>query len=205
VSYLTLWQALDIIQGREPAGFDNLIISDFDREMNDADRAAALKLHAACASDAVTAVGITGDEAAPIPALKWLTLTIMSPEYAGDPMGHMMCPGPAVYGGLDDQGNHVCAYDRVLIDSNSLTQAFSAHKAGESDVAPDRTGAPGRPSSMHLVELEAARRRSAGETKQSVKDEAKFLEQWLKDNHPGAPPTTAKTIENRIRDKHPRK
>jgi hypothetical protein len=66
----------------------------------------------------------------------------------------------------------------------------------------NRTGAPGRPSSMHLVLVESSRRRESGEAVQSVTAEAKILKEWFDKNHAGMPVLTAKTIENNIRDKH---
>lgn len=69
-------------------------------------------------------------------------------------------------------------------------------------VEPDRTGAPGRPSSMHLVLPEAERRRSQGETHARVKDEAAALLEWFEKTHPGLPALTEKTIRNKIASDH---
>lgn len=66
------------------------------------------------------------------------------------------------------------------------------------------TGAPGRPSGMHLVEREHARRCAEGRALGSVGREAAQLAAWFRAEHPGAPPPTAKTIENRIRAAHRR-
>jgi hypothetical protein len=63
-----------------------------------------------------------------------------------------------------------------------------------------KTGAPGRPTSMQLVEQEHTRRVCAGETAPSIKAEARYLEKWRKDTHPAAPRLTAKTIENKLRE-----
>jgi len=63
-----------------------------------------------------------------------------------------------------------------------------------------RTGAPGRPSSMHLVEAEFEARCARDETAASLAEESKHLANWLKGEHPGAPPVTKKTIQNRLRD-----
>jgi hypothetical protein len=65
-----------------------------------------------------------------------------------------------------------------------------------------RTGAPGRPSLMHLVEAEHQRRASRHATETSVRKEAQSLAQWMHDTHPSARPLTAKTIENKIRARH---
>jgi hypothetical protein len=67
-----------------------------------------------------------------------------------------------------------------------------------------RTGAPGRPSSMYLVEEEHPRRFERGVAQTHVAPEARDLAEWLRAKHPDAPPLTAKTIENKIRSAHRR-
>jgi hypothetical protein len=62
-----------------------------------------------------------------------------------------------------------------------------------------RSGAPGRPSSKHLVKMEFEARHQRGETAKSVKSEAVALANWLGVTHPSAPQMTRKTIENQIR------
>jgi hypothetical protein len=67
---------------------------------------------------------------------------------------------------------------------------------------PDLTsGAPGRPSSMHLVETEFERLCTAGTLAPSLKEQSRLLEGWFRRQHPEKPPMTAKTIENRLRDR----
>ena len=61
------------------------------------------------------------------------------------------------------------------------------------------TGAPGRPTSAHLIEAEFERRTEAGETQASLRAEANALAAWLQQAHPGAPRMSWKTIENHIR------
>lgn len=70
--------------------------------------------------------------------------------------------------------------------------------------APAMTGAPGRPSGMHLVEREHARRCAEGRALGPVAREAAQLAAWFRAAHPEAPPASAKTIENRIRSAHRR-
>jgi hypothetical protein len=76
----------------------------------------------------------------------------------------------------------------------------------KSDVAtcwpfePPRTGAPGRPSSMHLIEAEFEARCKRDEVAASLAEESRHLANWLKSNHPSAPPVTPKTIQNRLRE-----
>jgi len=61
------------------------------------------------------------------------------------------------------------------------------------------TGAPGRPTSRHLVEPEAKRRIAAGDVPERLAEFAKSLSGWLSGKHPTATPMTGKTIENLIR------
>jgi hypothetical protein len=69
------------------------------------------------------------------------------------------------------------------------------------NVSEYRTGAPGRPSSSHLVEAELDRRISSGTRPGSAAKEAESLADWLKNTHPKLPPMTKKTILNRFRIK----
>jgi hypothetical protein len=69
-------------------------------------------------------------------------------------------------------------------------------------INPFRTGAPGKPSGIGVVEREHRRRMDAGEAFESVRQEASHLKDWLDRTYPEAPATTAKTIENRIRAAH---
>lgn len=64
------------------------------------------------------------------------------------------------------------------------------------------TGAPGRPTSMHLIRSEHRRRLDAGEAHDAVAAEARHLEAWFRKAHPMAPQPTAKAIENAIRTEH---
>lgn len=64
------------------------------------------------------------------------------------------------------------------------------------------TGAPGRPTSMQLVELEHSSRWDRGEASKRIGAEAKELAHWLMETHPNAPWLTVKTIANRLRKEH---
>jgi hypothetical protein len=72
-------------------------------------------------------------------------------------------------------------------------------QAPAAEATPKTTGAPGRPSSMHLVAAEYARRFKAGTTEQNLTEQSKVLAQWLIDTYPDMPSTSAKTIENKLR------
>lgn len=66
------------------------------------------------------------------------------------------------------------------------------------------TGVAGRPTSLHLIQPEHARRLARGEAHEKVSKEAEHLATWLAAQHPKAPRMTTKTIENAIRDTHRR-
>lgn len=81
-----------------------------------------------------------------------------------------------------------------------LPAAFITSLQGsESVVAASGTGAPGRPSSMHLVLAELQRRIAASEISDGVRAEADVLNTWFKAAHADLQAPTARTIENRIR------
>ena len=60
------------------------------------------------------------------------------------------------------------------------------------------TGAPGRRTSVQLVGPEMSRRFEAGEQAPSMRQEAHYLAEWLRNNHPQAVPMSEKTIYNRL-------
>jgi hypothetical protein len=71
-----------------------------------------------------------------------------------------------------------------------------------SDHALLRTGAPGRPSSMHLILSEFDRRRSSNALEPSLDNAAKALHLWLRVTHPMAPPASWTTIRDKIRQEY---
>jgi hypothetical protein len=68
---------------------------------------------------------------------------------------------------------------------------------------PIATGAPGRPTSMHLVERELDRRIAAGDSWPNKTSAAQELSDWLRLNHKYAPQLTPKTIRNKLGSKIP--
>jgi hypothetical protein len=65
-----------------------------------------------------------------------------------------------------------------------------------------RTGAPGRPTPMHLAFAEYRRRLEEGTAKDRVTAESEYLAGWLADTHPGLPQLKAKSIRNKIAEEH---
>lgn len=88
----------------------------------------------------------------------------------------------------------------VLPDTSDAQGATSDNAAMGPDGVTHSTGAPGRPSSYHLVAAEMRRRFAAGDQAPSMLKEAAVLFEWLRNNHPGAARMTEKTIYNRLLD-----
>jgi hypothetical protein len=83
----------------------------------------------------------------------------------------------------------------------SADEPGPADGADERELVSDRTGAPGQPSSLHLVEREFTRRIAAGElVKPGLKEQATELRAWFVAKYPGLRPMTVGTIENHIRE-----
>jgi hypothetical protein len=102
-------------------------------------------------------------------------------------------------------------WEMVRFDAGAVIAMWphpTAVKPGDGKGPPDddatiRTGAPGRPSAMHLVVAEAERRRQSGEALKRIEAEARALLGWY-EKVPGRPYLTTKTIANKIRDAHNR-
>ena len=104
---------------------------------------------------------------------------------------------------------------KELADRKGLTPKFlftsarqpssEVHAGAEMEAArdPHSSGFPGRPpKAKHLIEQEFQRRRDAGEVCSTLTAEACALLEWLKGEHPSAPPPTIKTIKNNLRDQY---
>jgi hypothetical protein len=82
-------------------------------------------------------------------------------------------------------------------------RAFLA-QGGRNELAPAAvpgeagTGAPGRPTSMHLIQNEFERRCASGTTASGTAEAAKELLDWFRQTYPAKPPPTEKTIKNRL-------
>jgi hypothetical protein len=83
---------------------------------------------------------------------------------------------------------------------------FGLDEATAETSAVSRTsGAPGRPSSMYLIEDKHRARWERGDALPGVAAEARALHDWFRKTHPDKKPPTAGTIENRIRHEHRRR
>ena len=87
----------------------------------------------------------------------------------------------------------------VRVLRTEVESRWPAAAASGRPAAVATSGAPGRPSSMHLVEIEYRRREQGGLVGNSLKAEAAILAAWLRRSHPAMPPAGAKAIENHLR------
>ena len=87
---------------------------------------------------------------------------------------------------------------RLLISKVDIDRCIERLLDDKGEASCQKTGAPGRPSSMAIVLREAERRRNAGKCEVSKQAEAEALVAWLKENHPDVPAPTAKTIRNKL-------
>jgi hypothetical protein len=103
------------------------------------------------------------------------------------------------------QTRYGCKWSHLMVLKSDVLRhwPFSSPE-NENSTTPlaTKTGAPGRPSSMHLVEREYRARGDRGDTKANIGEEAKVLSEWLRSTHPDAPRLTPKTIANRLRHEH---
>jgi hypothetical protein len=72
------------------------------------------------------------------------------------------------------------------------------------EIDPFHSGMPGRTTAKHKIVAEFKRRLASNEALSSLAGEARELSQWLLRAYPEAPLTSARTIENQIRDLHRR-
>jgi hypothetical protein len=108
-------------------------------------------------------------------------------------------------GGFDDSlcDRFGAKVTKLMVDKARVGRLWPFElSTSEIDETAARTGAPGRPSSMHLIKSEHRARWGRGEAMESVGKEAEYLAGWFDRTHPGLPSVTKKTIENSIREEH---
>jgi hypothetical protein len=116
----------------------------------------------------------------------------------------------------EDEVGDFFAYERIGILVSELNEAFPIRSdietagtrtptvphSDDAVVLPEgltySTGAPGRRTSVHLVEPEMIRRFEAREQARSLRAEAEHLSEWLRAAHPQAAPMKPKTVQNRF-------
>jgi hypothetical protein len=104
--------------------------------------------------------------------------------------------------GFDDslQDRQGAKWSKLLVLKSDVARWWTFNN--ERGLPETHTGAPGRPSAMHLVEAEYDARIARGEAKGRVSEVASVLATWAKATYPNLHPPTAATIANRLRRKH---
>jgi len=96
-------------------------------------------------------------------------------------------------------------WSKLMVSKSDVAQHWPFlvdGQGGETSLPIYRTGAPGRPSPMHVILEEYRARWERGETKQSVVAESDALSEWLQNKYPTLPPLSPKAIRNKISAEH---
>src|ERR1700735_3960921 len=90
--------------------------------------------------------------------------------------------------------------DRPYGREGSCGQVLAFYHHGSDGPAEfTRTGAPGRPSVMHILRNELAERCKAGEIESSLAEQVRVLREWFGTRHPQSPVPAQTTTENGLR------
>ncbi len=165
------------------------------------------ELLARIASEEIKVVGIRNGERQPVPAHHFAGIRVSYP-FVEEPFELLLSDELYLSSfayldeehwrkGHDDslQNRYGCQWGRLMVLKSDVAKFWPCDEA----VYPQRSGAPGRPTSMHLVEAEFDARCARSEVAASLAKEAEYLTDWLKRAHPSAPTLTAKTIKNNLR------
>lgn len=163
----------------------------------------------AIADDKVRVVGSNGGRREPVPGFNFADCQVSYP-LSETPFDLMMSTemylrtSPYV-----DEEHWRNGFDDALIDRyRDHWTRLMVHKGDVREgwpfdaTAPRPSGAPGRPSSMHLILDEFERRIEQGNVVKGLAAQARALREWLVTNHPREPRPTAKTIAERIRERY---
>ena len=105
---------------------------------------------------------------------------------------------------LDVQASRVSASGARFEAVRIRERATAGVDSEKETPIPEKSGAPGRPTSMRLVEAEFGVRAERKSVEPSLGEQARVLAEWLRTAHPLAPRLTPKTIENRLRHTYKR-
>ena len=110
-----------------------------------------------------------------------------------DPTGGKLRPEGHSAGGA--------CWDRIKLQRDDVIRLWPPVRRSSEEPPANhcyRTGLPGKPSSIYLVEAELDQRVAAGAKWRSKQGCAEELASWLKAEHPHSPRATAKTIATRL-------
>jgi hypothetical protein len=162
------------------------------------------------ASEEVRVIGIRNGEKQPVPGFHFAGCRVSYP-FVEEPFELLLSDDLYLSSfayldeqhwlkGHDDslQNRRGRQWGRLMVLKSDVAKFWPFDRVGEA-TAPPRTGAPGRPTSSHLVEAEFVARSARNEVKASLAEEAQVLAAWLRSEHPSSPRLTAKTIKNKLR------
>ncbi|KRE14238.1 hypothetical protein ASE66_12615 [Bosea sp. Root483D1] len=187
---------------------------DFDPLQTDRWKSAYGELLARISSDDVKVIGFRDGMREPVPGYQFAGVKMSYPFIdtaidliLGDEMylqSYAFTDEEDWLGGLDDSlvKHGRPKWARLVVLGSDVARLWAYPQDGsrqdQSDLSSYRSGGPGRPSAMHLVEAEFHRRCKQGSVEPPLAKEAAFLASWLRTYHPTAPPLTPKTIGNRL-------
>jgi hypothetical protein len=95
---------------------------------------------------------------------------------------------------------------KLMVAKADVARWWPFHLAAAvADEGPPRTGTPGRPSSIPIIEARLLERYDRGEANRRLSIEAEQLREWFREAYRGWPVPPLKTITNRLRERHPGK
>jgi hypothetical protein len=169
------------------------------------------ELLAQIASENVKTVGIRSGEREIVPAHQFAGCTV---DYPFSDVPLSLCLSETIYLSscpyFDDdhwqlqfndslQNRFGIKWSHLQVFKADIARIWPFEQAAEpAATMPARSGAPGRPTSMHLVEAEFRARCDRGEIQATLRAESEALAAWLRDQHPSAPKLTPTTINNRL-------
>ena len=197
------WQMIRVLAGREPGADDLQGIMDTPHP-DWQPKAVLAMLADGCA--VVRGVPFDGQVHQPIPKDAWRLLYLeircgfpFADSYDGFGIVAILRPGTAGY--RKDAGG---GWHHLLIEASELAALQAAAGLADQISVPDiRTGLPGRPSPMHLIEVELLEWIDGGRQWKAKADCCRELVDWYSKTYPNLPKVSAKTVGNRLRGKIP--
>ena len=124
------------------------------------------------------------------PEMAWMAPFLAEPMIVA-PLARPL-PSPPFWGISSDE------LDRALeaLPEETTQQASVAPLVKDAFIY--RTGLPGKPSSWWLVEEEVRRRFTPDQAPMKTAEWARAMREWLRREHPNAPPVTEKTLTNKL-------
>jgi hypothetical protein len=184
------------IEARRPANLGWLALSEaYDKVHDSADPIQSVadakkNLWRALQAGAISSSGISSASGIrePIAPVTWCDLHAFVDRYDRD---YLM---------TDRTGLTGLRYDTLRFPSQQVLTVWPGELDKDAPIL--STGAPGRPSSRHLVANELKRRAAEQQLEASLAAEAQYLADWLAVTYPDAPPMSQKSVKNALRHEY---